>query len=71
MENSRILWNSHCTGNPSFSSLLSKVESKREKKSLPADREDGRLVSPINHLIGVWTPVSFIAQKGVRDEEVK
>ena len=53
MENSRILWNSHCTGSPSFSSLLSKVENKREKKSLLADREEDRLVSPINHLIGV------------------
>ena len=25
----------------------------------PADREDGRRVSPKNHLIGVWMPISF------------
>ena len=37
----------------------------------PADREDGRLGSPRNHLIGVWMPVSFIAQRGGGDEEVK
>ena len=36
-----------------------------------ADQEDGRLKSPKNHLIGVWMPVSFIAQRGGGDEEVK
>ena len=35
-----------------------------------ADREDGRLMSPKNHLIGVWMPVSFIEQRGGGDEEV-
>ena len=37
----------------------------------PADRESGGLVSPINHLMGVRMPVSFIAQRGAGDEEVK
>ena len=37
----------------------------------PADREDGRLKSQNNHLIRVWMPISFIAQTGGRDEEVK
>ena len=36
-----------------------------------ADREDGGLVSPKNHLIRVWMPVSFIAQRRGGDEEVK
>ena len=36
-----------------------------------ADQEDGRLKSQNNHLIGVWMPVSFIAQRGGGDEEVK
>ena len=30
----------------------------------PADREDGRLESPKNHLIGVWMPVSFMESEG-------
>ena len=37
----------------------------------PADREGGGLMSPINHLNAVWMPVSFIAQRGGGDEEVK
>ena len=37
----------------------------------PADPEDGRLKSQNNHLIGVWMPVSFIAQRQGGDEEVK
>ena len=37
----------------------------------PADREDGRLVSPKKHLPRVWMPVSFTAQRGGGDEEVK
>ena len=37
----------------------------------PADGEDDRLVSPKNHLIGVWMPVSFIEQRRGGDEEVK
>ena len=37
----------------------------------PAGREDGRLKSQNNHLIGVWMPVSFIAQRGGGDEEVE
>ena len=37
----------------------------------PADQEDGRLVSPKNHLIGVWMLVSFIEQSGGGDEEVE
>ena len=36
-----------------------------------ADQEDGRLKSRDNQLIGVWMPVSFIAQRGGGDEEVK
>ncbi len=37
----------------------------------PADREDGGLKSQNNHLIGVWMPVCFIAQRWGGDEEVK
>ena len=37
----------------------------------PADQEDGRLVSPKNHLIRVWMSVSFIEQRGGGGEEVK
>ena len=37
----------------------------------PADQEGGRLVSLINHLMRVWMPVSFIAERGGGDEEVK
>ena len=37
----------------------------------PADREDGRVKSQNNHLIGVWMPVSFIAQRWGGDGEVK
>ena len=37
----------------------------------PEDREEGRLKSQNNHLIGVWMPVSFIVQRGGGDEEVK
>ena len=37
----------------------------------PADREGGRLMPQNNHLIRVWMPVSFIAQRGAGDEEVK
>ena len=29
----------------------------------PADREDGRLASQNNHLVGVWMPVSFMGQR--------
>ena len=36
-----------------------------------ADWEDGGLKSQNNHLIGVWMPLSFIAQRGGGDEEVK
>ena len=32
----------------------------------PADWEDGRLVSPKNHLLWVWMPVSFIASERER-----
>ena len=28
-----------------------------------ADREDGRLASQNNHLVGVWMPVSFMGQR--------
>ena len=28
----------------------------------PADREDGRLMSQNNHLVGVWMPGSFMDQ---------
>ena len=37
----------------------------------PTDREDGGLKSQNSHLIGVWMPVSFIAQREGADEEVK
>ena len=37
----------------------------------PADREDGGLESPKNHLIGVWMPVSFIVQRAGGDEDVQ
>ena len=37
----------------------------------PADQENGRLASLKSHLIGVWMPVSFIAQRRGGDEEVK
>ena len=30
----------------------------------PDDREDGRLMSQNNHLVGVWMPGSFIEQRG-------
>ena len=33
----------------------------------PTDQEDGRLGSPINHLLMVCMPVSFIAQRGGGD----
>ena len=33
-----------------------------------ADQEDGRLVTPKNHLIGVWMPVSFIDRE---EEDVR
>ena len=38
----------------------------RQKETLirePADREDGRLAPPDNHLIGVWMPGSFVNQR--------
>ena len=37
----------------------------------PADIEDGRLVSPKSHLLGVWMPASFIEQRGRGGEEIK
>ena len=35
------------------------------------DRGDGGIMSPKNHLMGVWMPVSFIEQRGGGGEEVK
>ena len=34
----------------------------------PADREDGRLMSQSNHLVGVWKPHSFA---GLRREAIR
>ena len=63
---------------PSPSSICSPHDRRRgvEARNMtlfgkPADREDGRLKSRNNHLIGVWMPVSFIEQGRGEDEEVK
>ena len=40
----------------------------------PADQEDGRLMSQIKHLFGVWMPGSFIESERKREksnEELK
>ena len=36
-----------------------------------ADREDGRLMSQINHLVGVWMPGSFMDQRQGDGKETK
>ena len=67
---------------PSLSSLCSPhdrpINRRRDVESRntslfgkPADGEDGRLKSQNNYVIGVWMPVSFIAQRGGGDEEVR
>ena len=39
----------------------------------PADREDGRLISQSNHLVGVWKPRSFAGPKreAIRNQSQK
>ena len=35
----------------------------------PADQEDGRLMSQIKHLFGVWMPASFIESERERERK--
>ena len=37
----------------------------------PADQEGGRLVPQSYHLVGIWTPGSFIEPKRGKNEEFK
>ena len=59
----------HTTGQSIGEEVLR--QARRLYSGKPADGEDGRLKSQNNHLIGVWMPVSFIAQRGGGGEEVK